>query len=245
MDIGANVGLSTLALASLAIRGRVFAVEAGARTCRFLSHNICHNGLSNVTVEQCFMGLDGVRKTFLYCPHDPARSPSVQPELFGRINGATERWDPVEVQSLSVDEFASSRGLERLDFIKLDCEGADIEILSSARHTLKRFRPTVILEFNSFCLSTFARANLADAIDFVLATFPYVLRILRYRRTLRTRVKSILDQILPGKAGMPARLPIERVSDGYMFIHDNIVWRNGFDDLLCAFSDIEPTFPAS
>ena len=244
LDIGANVGLSTLALASLATRGRVFAVEADARTCRFLTHNIRDNGLSNVTVEQCFMGLDGVRKTFLFCPHDPACSPSVQPELVRRINGAGERWDPVEVQCRSVDEFVSSHGLNRLDFIKLDCEGSDIEILSSGRHTLERFRPTVVLEFNSFCLSTFARTNLADAIDIVLATFPYVWRILRSPRTLGGRVKSTLDQILPRRTGTPTCLAIERVCDSYMFIHDHIVFRKGFDDLLCAFSDVEASFLA-
>jgi len=245
LDIGANVGLSTLALASLATRGQVFALEADARTCRCLTHNIQDNGLSNVTVEQCFMGLDGVRKTFLFCPYDPARSPSMQPEMVRRINGVTERWDPVEVQCLSVDEFVSSHGFQRLDFIKLDCEGADIEILGSARHTLERFCPTVVLEFNSFCLSTFARTNPADAIDIVLATFPYVWRIFRSRRTLRARLKSTLDQILPGRTGTPTCFAIERVSDSYVFIHDHIVFRNGFDDLLCSFSDVEPTFLAS
>ena len=101
------------------------------------------------------------------------------PELVGRINRASERWDLLEVESVSIDSFVSSHGLQKLDFIKLDCEGADVEILSSARQTLERFRPTVVLEFNSFCLTTFARTNPADAIDAVLSAFPYVWRMLR------------------------------------------------------------------
>jgi FkbM family methyltransferase len=241
LDIGANVGVSTLALASLATEGRVFALEADARTCQFLTRNIRDNGLSNVTAEQCVVGLDGSRKTFLFCAHNPGRSPSMRPELVGRINRATERWEPVEVECLSVDEFVRSHGLGRLDFIKLDCEGADIEILSSARHTLERFCPTVVVEFNSFCLTTFARTNPADAIDTVLATFPYVWRILPTRRTLRGTAKSTVDQIFRRRAGGS----IERVSDSYIFIHDHIVFRNGFDDLLCAFSDIEQIIASS
>ena len=55
--------------------------------------------------------------------------------------------------------------------------------------------------------------------------------------TLRARAKSTLRQILRGKTGTR----IERVSDSYIFIHNHIVFRNGFDDLLCAFSDIEAT----
>jgi FkbM family methyltransferase len=238
LDIGANVGLTTLALARLATEGRVFALEADPRTCRFLARNVRDNNLSNVTVEQCFIGLEGARKTFLFCPDDPARSPSTQPEFLGKINGASGRWDPVEVECRSVDEFVSSRDLERLDFIKLDCEGADIEILSSARQTLERFRPTVLLEFNSFCLTTFARTNPADAIDIVLATFPYVWRIVRPRRRRRAKAKSTLDRVLRRRT---AGSSIERVADSYVFIHDHIVRRKGFDDLLCAFSDMEAT----
>ena len=241
LDIGANVGLATLALARLATGGRVFAIEADPRTCRFLTRNIRDNALSNVTVEQCFIGLDGARKTFLFCAHDPACSPSMQPELVGKINGANERWEPVEVDCLSVDRFVSSHGFERLDFIKLDCEGADIEILSGARQTLQRFRPTVVLEFNSFCLTTFARTNPADAIDIVLATFPYVWRISSPQRTLRERGKSTRGQILRRRIWAATGASIERVSDSYIFIHDHIVFRKGFDDLLCAFSDIEAT----
>jgi hypothetical protein len=86
LDVGANVGLSTLALASLA-------VEPDTRTCQFLAHNVRANGLSSVTVDQCFIGLDGSRKTFLFWAHNPACSPSTKPELVGRINRASERWD--------------------------------------------------------------------------------------------------------------------------------------------------------
>jgi FkbM family methyltransferase len=252
LDVGANVGLSTLALASLATTGRVFAVEPDARTCQFLAHNIRANGLSNVTVEQRFMGLDGSRKTFLFCAQNPACSPSMKPELVGRINQASERWDLLEVESVSIDNFVSSHGLEKLDFIKLDCEGADVEILSSARHTLERFRPAVVLEFNSFCLTTFARTNPADAIDTVLSTFPYVWRILPGRGTLPARIKSTLVRILDRDAGRyifsrnrAGRSPIERVPDSYVFIHDHIVFRKGFDNLLCGFSDLETTIASS
>jgi FkbM family methyltransferase len=248
LDVGANVGLSTLALASLATMGRVLAIEPDARTCQFLAHNIRANGLSNVTVDRCFIGLNGSRKTFLFCAQNPACSPSMTPELVGRINRASERWDLLEVESVSIDSFVSSHGLEKLDFIKLDCEGADVEILSSARQTLERFRPAVVLEFNSFCLTTFARTNPADAIDTVLSIFPYVWRILPARTTLSARIKSTLVRILDGEAGTHissrnrvGRSPVERVPDSYAFIHDHILFRKGFDNLLCGFSDLEAT----
>jgi hypothetical protein len=60
----------------------------------------------------------------------------------------------------------------------------------------------------------------------------------RPRRTLRARAKSTADRILRKTTICSS---IERVSDGYIFIHDHIVFRKGFDALVCAFSDIEAT----
>ena len=57
--------------------------------------------------------------------------------------------------------------------------------------------------------------------------------------------KSTRGQILRRRIWAATGASIERVSDSYIFIHDHIVFRKGFDDLLCAFSDIEATIVPS
>jgi FkbM family methyltransferase len=46
-----------------------------------------------------------------------------------------------DVRVTTLDELVPRLGLQRVDFIKCDAEGADVDILRGAEQTLKRFRP--------------------------------------------------------------------------------------------------------
>jgi hypothetical protein len=39
-------------------------------------------------------------------------------------------------------------GLDRLDYVKIDVEGAEAQVLAGARETLKKYRPILQLEIN-------------------------------------------------------------------------------------------------
>lgn len=50
------------------------------------------------------------------------------------------------IPATSIDWLASSFGLSRLDWMKVDVEGAEVEVLKGASHTLDTFRPVVWVE---------------------------------------------------------------------------------------------------
>jgi len=52
------------------------------------------------------------------------------------------------ILATSVDKLVDSFGLPRLDWIKIDIEGAEVEALRGAMKTLLRYRPTLWLEFH-------------------------------------------------------------------------------------------------
>lgn len=56
--------------------------------------------------------------------------------------------NPTTVQLTTVDDFVAEARLDRLDFIKIDAEGSDFEVLKGARRTVERFRPTILLEIH-------------------------------------------------------------------------------------------------
>jgi len=59
-----------------------------------------------------------------------------------RLSGASPGGTAV---SVSVDDFVARRGLERVDFVKMDIEGAELEALRGAEATLRRFRPRLAI----------------------------------------------------------------------------------------------------
>jgi FkbM family methyltransferase len=74
-------------------------------------------------------------KVFYMVSNGPASQLSESP--LG--NGASE------VSTLSIDDMVRDKRLPRLDFIKMDIEGAELSALKGAVETLNRFKPTLAI----------------------------------------------------------------------------------------------------
>lgn len=59
--------------------------------------------------------------------------------------GVHEDFPKVSVKTLTVDDMVEQQKLEKVDFIKLDVEGAELETMRGAVRTLKAFRPKLAL----------------------------------------------------------------------------------------------------
>jgi len=51
----------------------------------------------------------------------------------------------VKVKTTTIDEFVRNNGIERVDFIKIDAEGAEREIIKGAKETIKKFKPRMAI----------------------------------------------------------------------------------------------------
>jgi len=65
-------------------------------------------------------------------------------------NGSGSRLTPGRksehaVQTISVDDFVKQRALKRVDFVKMDVEGAELKVLKGAEKTIRRFRPKLAI----------------------------------------------------------------------------------------------------
>jgi FkbM family methyltransferase len=49
----------------------------------------------------------------------------------------------LSVKSISIDDFVLQNNLSKVDFIKLDIEGSELECLQGARETIKKFKPRI------------------------------------------------------------------------------------------------------
>ncbi|OXM86649.1 FkbM family methyltransferase [Paenibacillus rigui] len=140
LDIGANIGAIALAMGILAPQGRVYAFEPSSFSFPFLVQNIRINALPNITPVQRGVYDDNIEMAFTYVDFGSAWSHITTPHA---NNGVQE-----VIQCVKIDDWVRQEGLDRLDLIKLDVEGAEIHALNGARETIQRFRPDLIVEFN-------------------------------------------------------------------------------------------------
>lgn len=147
IDGGANVGVHTLTWARAMIGwGSVIAFEAQERIYYALAGNIALNNLINA--QALHLALAAREETLAISPPN-----YMTPGSFGSfglrdgknedvgqtINGNTV----VHVRAVPIDLLA----LPRLDLLKLDIEGMEIEALEGCRQTIQRCRPVIFAEW--------------------------------------------------------------------------------------------------
>ena len=129
LDIGAHIGVYSIVLSRLLTNGTVHSFEP-TETVRMLRENLAAHGCANVAVHEVALG---------------ARSGDIDEPIY-RIWGAEP--DRRSYHFSTVDDFVRSAGLTRLDFVKIDVDGFDLNVLEGAAETLARHDPWVVVELN-------------------------------------------------------------------------------------------------
>ncbi|MGB8065436.1 MAG: FkbM family methyltransferase [Candidatus Sulfotelmatobacter sp.] len=137
VDVGANVGVFTVKAAKeVGKNGLVIAIEPFMETALRLSNNVRVNGYSNVRIRSFCIGAQ-TEPTRFYLNKRKPNSFSLVP------NGNA---DSISVLSVSLDDLCRWEKLQRLDYLKIDAEGAEAAVLEGGRECIRRFRPIVQVE---------------------------------------------------------------------------------------------------
>jgi FkbM family methyltransferase len=148
-DIGANIGLYSLLFASLVgPEGNVHSFEPENRNFIRMKTNIALNLFSNVTIN----------RSAVY-----SKSGTVYLNVFpDRVNswhsiGNPQLADPEnpknimlplkteEVPAVSIDDYCHSLGIYHIDFLKIDVEGAELDVLQGASAFLEKGNISTIM----------------------------------------------------------------------------------------------------
>jgi hypothetical protein len=62
-----------------------------------------------------------------------------------KVNEYRTSNDDQEVQTVSIDDFVQKNNIDKIDFIKMDIEGAELNALRGAIKTLNKFRPKLAI----------------------------------------------------------------------------------------------------
>jgi len=149
IDCGANIGIHTIEWAKrMTGWGSVLAIEAQERIYYALAGNIALNNCFNaVALNVALTDRPGVLKI----PQPNYLVPASFGSLELRKNATTEFiGQPIDysesrlmpIQAVNID----SLGLARIDFIKIDIEGMELEALAGAENSIARHRPAMLVE---------------------------------------------------------------------------------------------------
>lgn len=142
IDIGANLGCFTVLAASKARKGRVFSFEPVTENVQLLRENIALNRFDNVVVEQCAV-VDTPQKVRIYLDDAQAGCHSVL-EAYAPDTAHYET-----APGITLGDIFERHQIERCDFLKLDCEGAEYQILYTLDEKYFERITRIALEYHS------------------------------------------------------------------------------------------------
>ncbi len=167
VDIGANFGYYTLLMASKAIEGKVYSFEPVPLYFHLLSCNAIINNFNNVILNKwAVSNINGEAEFFI--PSDGAyaslKDTKRKPQL-----------KKIKVPLVTLDKYIEDNHVNRVDFIKIDVEGAEKLVLEGASKLLgdNKKRPRLMMIELSACNLKAFDTNIRDILVYMKEKFGY------------------------------------------------------------------------
>jgi len=138
IDIGAHIGSFSIYAASKAKQGRVFSFEPDPENYGRLIKNISLNGFSNITAVPKAVCSENKQIIFYKDAINSAMN-----SVLRKTN------DQISVECVNLAKIFENFNLSECDFLKIDCEGAEYEIiLKTSAEMLKKIK-RIVIEYHS------------------------------------------------------------------------------------------------
>ncbi|MBL8839661.1 MAG: FkbM family methyltransferase [Alphaproteobacteria bacterium] len=207
IDVGANIGLTTALLSTVIRNGAIHAFEPSSSAFPHLVETIAANAIANARPYRLALSdRDGSARFF----DNPISAAASHLCADGTLGNTTET-----VAVTTLDALAAAKGIGPVDFIKIDVEGFEPEVLLGAQETIRRDKPGVFLEFNSFTLIAYGNRNPRTFLEWLIEHFPHVYRFANGELRRISGAHDMLD-----------------------FLHSNLVDNRCVDDLYCCFEPL-------
>lgn len=138
IDIGAFIGTHTIKMAHNA--KHVYAFEANFNTFRLLQANLLINDISNVSTFNNAVGNDNKVVDKMWHPTIPINYGAMR---INKNEHFINDFVNVNINMIRLDDITLN---ENVDFIKIDVEGCEEEVLQGGIELIKKCKPIIIIE---------------------------------------------------------------------------------------------------
>jgi FkbM family methyltransferase len=151
IDIGANIGYFSLVSSEHIGDGKIFAVEPTRYGYQELEKNIAINNFSNIIPKKIALGSCNQKNVNI----------SYKPDNYttGDVTGIRSSWlnqegkvTSVQIETedycdfITLDTFVEQQEINRLDILKIDVDGLELNVLKGGINSILNFKPVIILE---------------------------------------------------------------------------------------------------
>ena len=135
LDVGANVGYyGIMALDYVGAGGHIHAFEIDPRPLRCLKKTVRRFALNQLHIHE--MAVGGT------CGHAYLRQDAECGNSYISLTPTPGKHVPIT----TLDAWFSHSPIDRLDAIKIDVEGMELDVLQGSEQLIKKFRPAIIVE---------------------------------------------------------------------------------------------------
>ncbi|CAL65530.1 FkbM family methyltransferase [Christiangramia forsetii] len=158
-DVGANSGSYSQNLAQAFPNSTIYSFEPNKNSYKKLKHNI-----ANYRQIKCFQigfGNEKVTKTlYTYSDELDSEHASIYKDVFKDIH-TTNKLKSILIELICLDDFCRDHNINFIDFLKIDTEGNEIEVLKGGQNMIKEGKIKIIqFEFNE--MNIISRVFLKD-----------------------------------------------------------------------------------
>lgn len=159
VDVGAHIGTFVVPIKqAVGEQGKVYAFEAHPDTFGLLEKNVQLNQMSAHLYNQGVSNQEGV----LYIADRKNKHKNTAGNYLVEAESDFKKIDDLQVQLVRIDDTLS----EPIDFLKVDVEGRELDVLRSAAQTIDKYRPIVYSEFVEFFIKRRGGDNPQEYEDF-------------------------------------------------------------------------------
>jgi len=143
IDAGANIGIFSLFANYIMPDAQIYAFEPVTSNFKILNKNIDSNNLhENIHIFNMGLGEKQSNKEIMISKDPLGVSSTIRDSKFFEKN-KKNFFQSSNIPITTVDDFVEKNSIDRIDFIKIDTEGYERQILEGAKNTIKKFYPKI------------------------------------------------------------------------------------------------------
>jgi FkbM family methyltransferase len=150
IDIGANVGSISLPLAKIFNKSKIFAIEPTNYAFKKLTKNLnLNNDLKkNISLNQLFLSKINKPKK-VWSSWNFENKDDKHKQHLGTLHSIKKK------SYISLNNFLNLKKIKKVDFIKLDVDGHELDVLKSGEKFLKARKPVIFIEIAPYLYPEF------------------------------------------------------------------------------------------